>query len=192
MTTATMPGPGVTVTPAVPDNDAFYEIIDGERVELPPMSIYSSWIANWLLSFLNEFARARSLRVAVGEMLFRFPPPVGRSRRPDVAWVSYERWSKDRPMPLEGNAWEVVPDLAVEVISPSDLAEEVLDKLLEYFRAGVRLVWVVYPVQRVIYAYQSPTQVRILTGADELDGGSVLPAFRLALSVLFEDQKPSS
>ncbi len=101
--------------------------------------------------------------------------------------MSLERWPKDRPIPGEGNAWDVVPDLAVEVVSPNDNAEELLIKADEYFRAGVRMVWIVYPRQRLVFVYESLTQVRGLTRADVLDGGAVLPGFRLPLQELFPE-----
>jgi Uma2 family endonuclease len=91
----------------------------------------------------------------------------------------------NRLIPVTDNAWDVVPDLAVEVISPHDLAEEILQKVVEYFQAGVRLVWIVYPQQRLVYVHESLTQVRCLTQTEELDGGAVLPGFRLPLANLF-------
>jgi Uma2 family endonuclease len=82
-------------------------------------------------------------------------------------------------------AWEIVPDLAVEVISKSNTLMEVVDKLDDYFHAGVRLVWVVMPVQRKIYVYRSPTDIRILQPGDDLDGGDVIPGFRVPVQDLF-------
>ncbi len=76
------------------------------------------------------------------------------------------------------NAWDVVPDLAVEVTSPTDFAEDQLQKVAEYFQAGVRLVWVVYPDQRCIHVYEAWNRIRVVTEADTLDGGVVLPGFR--------------
>ena len=81
----------------------------------------------------------------------------------------------------------MVPDAAIEVISPSNLVEDLLVKLDEYFRAGVRLAWVVFPQQALVYVYESFTQVRVLTRADVLEGGPVLPGFRLALNELFPE-----
>jgi Uma2 family endonuclease len=75
--------------------------------------------------------------------------------------------------------------LAVEVVSPYDLASEQMDKVVEYFRAGVQLVWVVYPEQGLVYVHESLTQVRGLTRTDSLDGGTVLPGFTLPLATLF-------
>jgi Uma2 family endonuclease len=126
------------------------------------------------------------------EMLFRLPLNGSRNRRPDVAFVTFERWPKDRVMPLTDNAWDVVPDLAVEVISPTDLVYELMQKIAEYFQAGVRLIWVVYPPERLVYVYEALTQVRILTLADELDGGAVLPGFRLPVAKLFPEVASAS
>ena len=74
-----------------------------------------------------------------------------------MAFVSRERWPADSPADREA-AWDVIPDLAVEITSPTDLIDDLMDKIDEYF-AGVRLVWVIYPKQRKVYAYQSPTSV---------------------------------
>ncbi|MBL8799356.1 MAG: Uma2 family endonuclease, partial [Planctomycetia bacterium] len=110
----------------------------------------------------------------------------GRSRRPDGGFVSYKRWSRERPIPERGDAWEVVPNLAVEVVSPHDLVEELFTKLDEYFRAGVEQVWVAYPNHTLIQVFDSLTQVRGLTRNDTLEGGSVLPGFQLPLASLFQ------
>jgi Uma2 family endonuclease len=172
--------------PVVGDDDALYEIVDGQRVEMPPMSAFATLIASELARRLGNFGEAQNLGRAVPEMLFRLPLPRERNRRPDAAFVSYIRWSQHRPIPAT-NAWDVVPDLAVEVVSPTDLIEELMDKITEYFQASVQLVWVVYPTHRLIHVYESLTGIRILTMADELDGGTVLPGFRLAVSSLLPE-----
>jgi Uma2 family endonuclease len=182
--------PAIVVMPT--DDEPLYEIIDGERKELPPMSAYAVRIANELCGELHLFAAGHSIGRPYTEMLFRLPLNGSRTRRLDVAFVSYQRWPKDRPMTLTDNAWDVVPDVAVEVISPTDLVYEIMQKFDEYFRANVRLVWVVHPPQRRVYVYESPTQVRVLGPAEELDGGAVLPGFRLPLANLFPEVAPSS
>ena len=125
-------------------------------------------------------------------MLFRIPSPddSSRERRPDIAVVSYQNWPVESPQDPDANAWEVIPDLAVEVTSPSDRAEDQREKVLEYFRVGVRCVWVVYPKLRMIDVYESPTRVQILTEADTLRGDPVLPGFELTLASLFETAPP--
>ena len=87
-------------------------------------------------------------------------------------------------------AADVVPDLAIEVTSPTDRAEDQREKILEYFQAGVRAVWVVYPRLRIVDVYESPTRVQILTEADTLRGDPVLPGFELTLTKLFATAGP--
>ena len=118
-------------------------------------------------------------------MIFDLRPTVNRERRPVVAFVSYERWAIDRHMP-NTRSWAVVPDLAIEVASPTNTVDDILEKLDEYFRVGVRLVWVVYPRQSMIYVYTSPKAVQVLTVGDVLDAGDVLPGFSVPLQKIFE------
>jgi Uma2 family endonuclease len=101
-----------------------------------------------------------------------------------VAFVSYERWPE--PVIARENAWHVVPDLAVEVVSPTNLAEEIDTKIADYFQAGVRLVWVIYPDSGRVYVYRSPTQVTVLERTDTMDGGEVLPGLQLPIERLYE------
>ena len=166
------------------DNGDNYEIIDGIRVELPPMSADSQVLASRLVRHLSNHGVAQDIGEACTEVLFKLPLPVDRNRKPDVAFVSYARWPKYQAIPST-NAWDVLPDLCVEVVSPNDLGDEIETKVDEYLRSGVRLVWVVYPRQERFYVYESASQIRRLTRADTLDGGSVLPGFALPLSELF-------
>jgi Uma2 family endonuclease len=122
--------------------------------------------------------------MVVPEMLFILDAVRDLRRRPDVAFVSSERWPLDRAVPDSGD-WEVVPDLAVEVVSPNDLFADVLAKMEEYFRCGVGQVWIVAPTHAKVFVYDSPIRVRILAPPDELDGGTIVPGFRLPLSDLF-------
>ena len=81
----------------------------------------------------------------------------------------------------------MVPDLAIEVISESNSAYEVLEKVNEYFAAGVSRVWVIYPDQAQVYLDASPTQIQVLKIGQELDGGDLLPGFHFPVAALFED-----
>src|ERR1019366_4653165 len=135
--------------------------------------------------YLGNFVDAKALGRAVAEGLFHMPAPVNRDRRPDVAFVSYQRWPKTRSVPRTDNAWDVVPNLTTEVVSPTDSVYELEQKIVEYFQVGVELVWVVYPSQSKIHVLVAPTQIQVLTATDVLDGGAVLPGFRLPLAELF-------
>jgi Uma2 family endonuclease len=171
--------------PSSTTDEALYEVVNGQRVELPPMSIYAVWITSRLGYRLGPFVEEQRLGIVVNEALFILDAESNLRRRPDLAFVSSGRWPLDRPMPETGD-WEVIPDLAVEVISPNDAFENVLAKMDEYFEKGVRQVWIVLPMRQRIYVFHSPTQVRILSAADELDGGDLLPGFRLPVARLFQ------
>jgi Uma2 family endonuclease len=184
MATVTSPEQEVVDLPVIePDED--YEVVDGVIVEEPPLGAYESRMANRLAKTIYLFDPPGNLGEVVIEILFILKHTPSLRRKPDVAFVSRERWPVGRSMGSEA-AWDVIPDLAVEFTSPTDLIRDLMDKIEEYFRAGVRQVWVIYPRHRKVYAYESPTSVRILSEGDELDGGVVLPGFRLSLSDLFE------
>lgn len=161
-----------------------YEIIDGAKVELPPMSVDSQAIAFRLAHHLSNYGVAQGIGDAYTEMLFKLPLKKDRNRKPDAAFVPYSRWPKYKSLPST-NAWDVLPDLCVEVVSPNDNGDEIETKVTEYLSAGVPLLWVVYPRQEVVYVYESASQVRRLTPADTLDGGTVIPGFTLPLAELF-------
>lgn len=161
-----------------------YEVIDSVRVEREPMGAFETVLASWLCYLINSFAVGSKLGLAVNEVLFVLDAQRDLKRRPDVAFVSYARWPE--PVVARTNAWNVVPDLAVEIVSPSNLAEEIDGKITDYFQSDVRLVWVVYPESGRAYVYQSRTQVTVLERADTLDGGEVLPGFRLPIAQLYE------
>jgi Uma2 family endonuclease len=139
---------------------------------------------------MGPFARSNRLGRVVTETLFLIDPVQVLKRRPDVAFVSSIRWPLKRKMPAT-ESWHVVPDLTVEVVSKTNSAYSVARKIDEYFEAGVLLVWVLYPSAYKVYVYDSPTTVRILQIGDELDGGAVLPGFRIPLSKLFDRKSPS-
>lgn len=173
--------------PALPE-DRLYEVVDGRVVEAMPMGAFETHCAGLLfLAIADHLRRHRIGRVEM-EMLFRLSVERKLERRPDLAFVSYERWPAGRPIPRVA-AWPVVPDLAVEVVSPSNSADHVMEKLVEYFAAGVRAAWVIYPIHGIIQVYDAVDRVSIMTPGGTLDGGIVLPGFRLPLVALFGDEE---
>ena len=85
----------------------------------------------------------------------------------------------------------MIPDLAVEIVSPTNYASKVITKVNDYFRYGVKCVWVVYPIEQQVYVYESPTSVQILTRAGTLECPTILPGLQLPLAQLFEADTPS-
>lgn len=167
-------------------NDEFlYEVVDGNIVEVPRMGAFEADLASILQTNLNHFAIQNKMGRAEAEVLFHLDTTRKLKRRPDVAFVSYGRWPRKKRIP-PGDAWDVIPNLAVEVVSPTNTAAEILAKVNEYFRAGCERVWVIYPSLEQVYVYQSLTQVRVLTRNDSLDGEEFLPGFQLPIASLFE------
>jgi Uma2 family endonuclease len=171
--------------------EGHYEVVHGIVVEKPPMGVYETHIASDLFGWLRQSAEVRGLGRLESEMLFCLDAAADLKRRPDLAFVSYQRWPRDRAVPRTA-AWDVVPDLAIEVISPTNLASALLAKVAEYFQHGVRSVWVVYPIEEKVYVYDSDTRVQILTRADRLNVPSILPQFELPLESLFETESPAA
>ena len=171
-----------------PAEDAFedaYEIVDGQILEWPEMGAYPVEVASILHLALGTFVRRQGLGRAIVEPPLEMTP--GRRRRPDLAYVSFAQWPRNRRTPNTAT-WKIVPDLAVEVISENDKAWAVLAKVREYFDAGVRAVWLVYPNVEVVHIYSSFGQIEVVTRDQTLNGGTVVPGFQLPLNDLFEGE----
>jgi Uma2 family endonuclease len=106
-------------------------------------------------------------------------------RAPDVGFVARERITG----PLPQKYFPFAPDLAVEVVSPSDTAQDIRERVLDFIKAGTRLVWVVYPESKAVDVYR-PDGVQVIDIDGVLDGGDVLPGFTLALRAVFESVEP--
>src|SRR3954453_10970382 len=117
-------------------SDSLYEIIDGVKVELPPMSADSSAAVSDLSSFLTAWGVANNVGKAYAEMLMKLPNLGTKNRRPDVVFIPFSKWARGVRPPAT-NAWDILPDLCVEVVSPNDKADEVETKVEEYLAAGV-------------------------------------------------------
>jgi len=163
--------------------DRLCELVDGVLVE-KPMGTYESYLAMRLGRFLGNHAEQEDLGIVLGaDGMMRLSP--GLVRIPDVSFVSWDRLP-ERRVPHDPIA-RLAPDLAVEIISRSNTREEMDRKLHDYFTAGVRLVWYVYPDSREVHVYTSPEQVTTLAEQQTLEGGEVLPGFRLELRTFFAE-----
>ena len=102
---------------------------------------------------------------------------------PDSAFITTERVP---PLDTFPKSFDGAPDLAVEIVSPTDRRAEIEEKARTWLRFGARLVWVFHPTRRTVAVWTPDGEVRTLGEADELDGGDVLPGFRLVVATLFE------
>jgi Uma2 family endonuclease len=132
---------------------------------------------------LRNFLDAHDLGIVLApDGTLRLGP--GLVRIPDVCFIAWERFP-NRELPAEPIP-DLVPDLAVEVLSESNTEAEMERKLQEYFAAGVRLVWYLEPETRRVRVYTGPGDVRTLGEAETLDGGAVLPGFHLTVADWFD------
>jgi Uma2 family endonuclease len=167
------------------NEEVLYEIVDKEFRELPPMSAREIHLASTLFRMLSNFAWNHELGHVESEMLFLLNPLKNLQRRPDLAFVSFERWPRNRRVPSDP-AWKVVPNLAIEIISPKNLAHDVMQKIEDYFESGVQRVWAIYPNTSKVYDYDSSSAVRILTPEHSIDGGTLLQGFQVPLKDLLD------
>jgi Uma2 family endonuclease len=157
------------------------------------MGAAGSVIASRLAMELDRVIRSERDVLAI-EGLFALPAPANRCRRPDVAYVPAARVPSSWPPPCDDDpiAFDAVPTLAVEVVSPTDRIVEVETKRREYFAVGVTTVAVVFPTLRIIHVYDSASTARILTESDILDLNPAVPGFSVPVADLFAPLNPPS
>ena len=169
---------------AIP-GDPRCELVEGEIREYVPSAGPHGYVTMNFASPLDRFVRERRLGVVnigeLGYLLARNPDTV---RVPDVSFVSRE-CLLGAGLPST-DFWPLAPDLVVEVRSPSESDADVRDKVGDYLRAGVRLVWVAWPPERTITVYAPGRAPVLLREGDVLDGGEVLPGFSVAMREVFE------
>lgn len=166
----------------LPDEESRMDLVRGVVVREPPAGFEHGRmdvrIAYQLHGFVEEHGLGMVVGAETGFVLQRDPPTV---RAPDAAFVAEARIPSER---VEGY-FPGPPDLAVEVVSPSNRAGEIQDKVEDYLSAGTRLVWVIYPERRTVAVHASLAEARFLRDGDVLDGGDVLPGLRLEVGELF-------
>ncbi|MGH7542510.1 MAG: Uma2 family endonuclease [Gemmatimonadota bacterium] len=168
----------------LPDDESRMELVRGRVVQEPPAGMDHGRLANAVAFFLTGYVRRHGLgevfTADTGFVLFERPPTV---RAPDVAFVARDRL----PAPEESVGFgRLAPDLAVEVVSPSNTAVEILQKVEDYLDSGTRLVWVVEARRRSVTVYRSRDEIRLLQEGDELGGfDDVLPGFSVRVAELF-------
>lgn len=167
-----------------------FELVDGEKRLIMPNVAIHQLVLRALFRFLDVFCAANQS----GEVLFELPMVevynqewVKGSRTPDLMFFSALKWSQ---YTTETEHWLkkpalIVPDLAVEIVSPNDSFSDIETKVAEYLARGVALVWVIDPQKRRIYVYRDHAR-RTLAEGDSLLGETVLPGFELALADLFK------
>ena len=164
-----------------------FELVDGVLVE-KIIGYQEALIATAIIHALYDFVSARDLGAVTGpDGMIRFLKNL--VRMPDVAFVKWEKFPGGEIS--NEAAPRIVPDLAVEVLSKGNTQGEMSRKLQEYFQAGVPLVWFVDPQTKTVTVYTSLTRSKIIPTSGTLDGGKVLPGFKLPVASLFSKLKRS-
>ena len=157
------------------ENRGRFELVKGHLEEVH-VSNLSSITAGILLTILNNFClKARVGYILPADGYYRcFGEDGQNARKPDISFMSAARITPDW---LEQGFSTIPPDLAIEVLSPNDLAYEVNHKIKEYLQGGVRLIWCIDPVNRQVMIYRPDGSVQSLSENDTLSGENILPGF---------------
>jgi Uma2 family endonuclease len=173
----------VAAVPSLPNDGRRFEIVDGILKEKPPMGMFANILASFLATAINSFSLPKRLGMAIAETAYQLEPR--NARRPDVSYYEFAKFPSVEVLYEDPPAFECSPNLAIEVISPSNTVA-VIDKRIEHFFAtGVKLAWIVHPQSKQVHVYESPTDCKILKVGDVLDGEKVLPEYSLSLAELF-------
>lgn len=157
-----------------------YELVEGELVERMPPGDEHGKLASLIAKFLWDFILENEVDGAAGvesaHILALNPDTI---RSPDAYYNSLSHSG-----PVSEGVIRVAPEIAVEVVSPSEAADEIEHKIREYLRGGTRLVWVIYPKTQTVHI-RTATSVEVLDNDGVLTGGDVLPGFTLNLHDFF-------
>lgn len=163
-------------------SDKRLELVKGELRELAPANDEHGYVASQLLLVVAQFVKQHRLgytfAAETGFVLSEEPATV---RAPDFAFISRGRAPED----WSRHFARYIPDLVAEVVSPNDTFTEVTEKVDDWLRAGVRVVWVVDPAQQTVRVYRPDQPVRVLRAEDALSGEEVLPGFECKVSEIF-------
>lgn len=162
------------------------ELIDGVLVE-KPMGTRESLLGIEVGRLIRNFIEPDDLGVVLGaDGLLRLMP--GLLRAPDVTYIPWSAFPGGE-LPDDEIYWSVAPVLSIEVLSPSNTDAEMDRKVRELFAAGCKLAWLIDPRSRSARVFTSPTKTKELGPDGVLDGGKVLPGFKLPLADLFAATK---
>ena len=169
---------------AIPKERGRFELIDGKLTRMSPAGSEHGYVGVRIASAIHKYVAARRSGLVYDSSTgFRLDPENVLS--PDVSYASRESVQKSNTRP--GEFFRGTPELAVEVISPSERRGKIRLKVEKYFACGTRLVWLVYPLKKRVDIYTSPDEMISKEANEALDGGEVLPGFRLPLDEIFAE-----
>lgn len=158
-------------------NDGFkYEWNDGELIKFTGINKKQVYIYNILLNLLIEKGYKKN-----GTLVSEYDTMLSgiQMRRPDIAYLTNEQ------IELGKNGYDVIPEFVAEILSETDNINKVEEKVAEYFKAGVKVVWNIYHESKVVYVYTSRKSVKICTDDDICSVNPVLPEFEISVNQIF-------
>jgi Uma2 family endonuclease len=163
------------------DEGRRYELDEGALIEMAPTGDRHGVVVAQVTYLIRAYLEIHDLgEVSGAETGYRLSTNPDSVLAPDVGFITTARLQ-----PMTGKYYEVAPDLAVEVVSPNDGARQIRRKADQYLAAGTRLVWVIYPEDRLVDVYQPDHDPHPFKMGDTLDGGDVLPGFTLSVQAIF-------
>ncbi len=160
-----------------------HELVEGRLVPVCAAASRSAIVATNISTSMNSFIREHRLGICGGaDWSFRLRTNPDTVRMPDVAFVRADRIP---PGGVPSTAWDGAPDLAVEVLSPSNRFSEIMERVQDFFDAGTRLMWVIDPDKRNARIFAPDRAMRIAGEDGMLDGEDVLPGFTLPLAQIW-------
>jgi len=169
----------ITIEEFLTNDYESYEYVKGELVPMSFPTMEHGKISSSIVILLGSHVRQHQLgEIYTAETTFQ----IGESgRKPDVAFVSNARIPEN-----ERQASPLPPDLAIEVVSPTDMVYNVLEKVAEYLDAGTQMIWVIEPIFKTVTVYCSPDDIKLFTRNDTLTGEDVVEGFQCAVAEIFE------
>lgn len=171
---------------SMPEEGFTYEVVDGELIMSPKNNFQHEQLCERLNFALESFNRTHRLGAVFGSSM-GFWMANRNCRAPDVSFIPKERLLKVGFKPDTKSFFPGAPDLAIEVLSPSNTRAELAERLSDFFSSGARVVWVVHPDEHFVEVCHSRTASRIVAVAGLLDGEDLLPGFSLPVKDLFKD-----
>ena len=155
----------------------------GELIIVPPTSAESGWRNSDINFEVVKWSKADNTGI-VFDSSTMFTLPNGAKRSPDVSWMPKEKWENLSPSERRKFS-RVIPDFVIELRSPSDYLGDVQEKMTEYIENGVRLGWLIDPIERKVHIYRANGETEILENPEKISGENVLPGFELEVREIF-------
>jgi Uma2 family endonuclease len=171
---------------ALPDNGYIHELVDGELIMSPKNNFQHEDICADLLMAMRAFAKAHHLGAVLGGSA-GFWMYSRNCRAPDISFITRDRLLSLGFKRSTRKFFPGAPDLAVEVLSPSNTRTDIDARLQDFFTSGTQLAWIINPDTEQVEVCSSPTKRRLLGMGADLDGEHLLPGFRYPLADLFKE-----